>query len=127
MNSGMIVDFGSWKVHIQYDPQIDRLCFHFRRRSGPGFYEYFGYSETDGHVCHRVEEGSLPPSDLGPAMSLDPSAAQALMEALWKHGIRPKDYTDGDKLALVNKHLDDLRTLLFTSDVQRKADEARQV
>lgn len=49
-----------------------------------------------------------------PTMSFDAIAAQDLMDQLWQCGIRPSEGSgSAGQLAAVQKHLEDMRTLVF--------------
>lgn len=57
-----------------------------------------------------VEEGHY----IAPAISLDTCEAQQLMDQLWQCGLRPTDGTgSAGALAATQKHLDDMRRLVF--------------
>ncbi len=51
---------------------------------------------------------------VAPAISLDQTSAQALMDSLWDCGIRPTEGSgSAGAMAAVQKHLEDMRTLVF--------------
>ena len=58
----------------------------------------------------KVEEGATPPI----AMSLSMEGAQALMDRLWKAGLRPTEGSgSAGALAATERHLVDMQTLVF--------------
>lgn len=55
--------------------------------------------------------------EIQPSFSLDPTDAQALMDDLWNCGLRPSEGTgSAGALAATQKHLEDMRTLVFKKD-----------
>ena len=61
-------------------------------------------------------ETSEPGSVMGePLMLLASEEAQSLMDELWNAGVRPGDVGSAGQLAAVQKHLEDMRALAFTS------------
>lgn len=51
---------------------------------------------------------------LEPSLSLEPEAAQTLMDDLWNCGIRPTEGTgSAGALAATQRHLEDMRKLVF--------------
>jgi hypothetical protein len=56
-----------------------------------------------------------------PTLELRPEAAQQLMDALWQCGLRPTEGTgSAGALAATQKHLDDMRALVFKSPLLTK-------
>ncbi len=61
-------------------------------------------------VLVKVEEGATPPV----AMRLEHIEAQALMDRLWKAGLRPTEGSgSAGALAATEHHLKDMQTLVF--------------
>ncbi len=59
---------------------------------------------SEGDLCLRQE----------PTFELSQDVAQQLMDELWNCGLRPTEGTGGaGSLAAVNRHLEDMRTLVF--------------
>lgn len=70
------------------------------------------YGTAEPIIFKRVE-GLFRP-DPPPTVSLEPQAAQKLMDDLWDCGIRPSEGTgSAGQLAAVQKHLEDFRTIAF--------------
>lgn len=59
----------------------------------------------------RLKEDEVAPA---PTMSLNDTAAQQLMDELWRCGVRPRDGTgSAGSLAATEKHLADMRSVAF--------------
>lgn len=70
------------------------------------------YGTAEPIVFKRNEELFQP--DPSPAVSLEPQAAQKLIDDLWDCGLRPSEGTgSAGQLAAVQKHLEDFRTIVF--------------
>lgn len=66
--------------------------------------------EMETHVTKDLE--MFAPSC--PALTLNKTSAQQLMDDLWTCGLRPSEGTgSAGALAAVNRHLEDMRTLVF--------------
>ena len=49
-----------------------------------------------------------------PTAQIEPTQAQQLMDSLWNCGVRPSEGSgSAGQLAAVNRHLEDMRTLVF--------------
>jgi hypothetical protein len=81
-----------------------------------------------GYALHLAEEQGSRVNVYGPVtvVSTDRNAAMAepmlrlseedaaqLMDALWRAGVRPSDVGSPGQLAATQKHLEDMRTLVF--------------
>ncbi len=57
------------------------------------------------------------PIRLEPTFSLEPEAAQQLMDELWRAGLRPTEGSgSAGQLASTLKHLEDMRSLVFKKE-----------
>lgn len=55
-----------------------------------------------------------------PTLSLHPDEAQTLMDELWRAGLRPTEgQGSAGQLVAVQRHLEDMRTLVFTHPTQK--------
>ena len=70
-----------------------------------------------GHVVEvgsvkfvKHKHGSCVPLD--DALELSDATAQALMDGLWRIGIRPTEHGSAGQLAAVEKHLNDMRAIV---------------
>lgn len=69
----------------------------------------------------KVEEGATPPV----AMRLEHLEAQALMDRLWKAGLRPTEGSgSAGSLSATQDHLKDMRTLVFEKSTPEATPEA---
>lgn len=73
---------------------------------------------VDASVGVSVELKKLEEKDQcraqAPLISLTPAEAQALVDELWQAGIRPTEGSgSAGQLAAVNRHLEDMRTIVF--------------
>ncbi len=67
-------------------------------------------------VFEKIEEGATPPV----AISLSDIQAQALMDRLWKAGLRPTEGSgSAGALAATERHLVDMQTLVFDGPERR--------
>lgn len=74
----------------------------------------YGLAQYDGRpmVMKQRDPGTV----LEPSLSISPQAAQTLMDDLWHAGFRPTEGTGSTgALAATQRHLDDMRTLVFRS------------
>lgn len=56
-----------------------------------------------------------------PSFTLEPEQAQELFNGLWQLGYRPKDGTgNSGHVAAIERHLEDMRTLVFKGDKDKK-------
>ena len=61
----------------------------------------------DAKECEMIE----------PMVTIDPQAAQGLMDSLWDCGLRPSEGSgSAGALAATQRHLDDMRRLVFKSE-----------
>lgn len=68
-------------------------------------------------VLERMEEAVANP----PSFMLDDQAAQTLMDDLWHCGLRPTEGAgSAGAMRAVERHLEDMRTLVFKSNVQTR-------
>jgi hypothetical protein len=78
----------------------------FDRNAGP----FFAFAEP---VTMRTREG---PTHIPPALSLQNSTAQQLMDELWRCGLRPSEGSgSAGSLAATECHLTDMRALAFAA------------
>jgi hypothetical protein len=61
----------------------------------------------------EVEPGQLGPLD--PLLTLTHADATALIDELWRAGVRPSEHGSAGQLAATEKHLQDMRRLVFES------------
>ena len=92
------------EVHVNPNPVADQIDFYIR--------------ENDAWVVNMTletkDEGSRKPK----AFSLDTMEAQALMDRLWKAGLRPTEGSgSAGALAATERHLRDLQKLAFPEDM----------
>lgn len=67
-------------------------------------------------ICERIENPALAHE---PSFQMSLDAAQTLMDDLWHAGLRPTEGTgSAGALRAVERHLEDMRTLVFKSKTQ---------
>lgn len=67
--------------------------------------------------CPQYGEGGFVPP---PTFSLEPEAAQQLIDELWRSGLRPTEGTgSAGSLAATERHLEDMRALVFKTQPKR--------
>ncbi len=72
----------------------------------------------------EVEEGAIPPV----VVSLSSIEAQALMDWLWKAGLRPTEGSGSvGALAATERHLKDMQTLVFKREPETKPELYRKI
>ena len=63
-------------------------------------------------ILERIEDPAMAPC--GPSFQISTDAAQTLMDDLWHAGLRPTEGTgSAGALRAVERHLEDMRTLVF--------------
>lgn len=71
-------------------------------------------SAAIGFTLVPIEDGEY----VAPATHLDQNEAQALIDSLWAAGLRPSEGSgSAGALAATQRHLDDMRTLVFKGAV----------
>lgn len=89
--------------HAQYSPAHNRFLLYITENSG-----------KERFVCRPLV---FDKRNLGevfePAVSLDDIDARQLMDSLWAAGVRPTNVGSSGQLAATEKHLEDMRTLVF--------------
>jgi len=78
--------------------------------------EHIAIAEPIKMKTYRTKDLSMFNTEL-PALVLDKTKAQQLMDDLWTCGLRPSEGTgSAGALAAVTRHLEDMRTLVFKGD-----------
>jgi len=97
-----------WTIKIvDVGYRFTRDVFIFRRTLGGT-----EFIQGDGAGLFVAEGEAIPPK---PAIQLDPEALQALADELARTGYKPqKGFVEG-KLNATEKHLEDMRKLVFTT------------
>lgn len=91
------------KIHAHWDWCSQRIEMRLVTDTGPQLM-------AAQAVWSPIEEGCRIP----PAFELDTLMAQQLMDQLWQCGLRPTEGTgSAGALAATQKHLDDMRKLVF--------------
>jgi len=71
------------------------------------------HSVTPSEMCCETSDNDI--------LSLEPEAAEQLMDELWACGIRPSNGEGSTgQLAAVNRHLEDMKKLVFDYSVQKR-------
>lgn len=63
----------------------------------------------------RVEDPTTPQGAayIAPMLTLSPDDARGLMDELWRAGVRPTEHGSPGQLAATERHLEDMRRLVF--------------
>jgi hypothetical protein len=106
----------SSRLHVRVTREavfFDRLDVHMARiETNNGSRAVFLAKPIQFEEQPVDENVALSPHE--PAVSLTPEQAQRLMDELWHVGLRPTEGTgSAGQLAAVQKHLDDMRALVF--------------
>lgn len=81
---------------------------------GPFILKTLSTEEKEDRLCN---------DDSSNILTLEPQAAEQLMDELWACGIRPSNGEGSTgQLAAVNSHLYDMKKLVFDYSVQKKED-----
>ena len=108
---------GNWERYVGRDTKIiawpnmhsGMIDVMMATRNGP---DYAWYSVGKPLEFVRCDERSAEPRT--PTMTLDPQAAQLLMDQLWSVGLRPTEGTgSAGSLAATQHHLADMRRIAF--------------
>ena len=101
--------------------QVRAIKNHFRRNDLSLFIDDVPTSRGQPYrigssiVFREASSDDLFKTDIcPPPVTLEPDAAQKLMDDLWDCGLRPSEGSgSAGQLAAVQKHLEDFRTMLF--------------
>lgn len=107
-------------VHVEFSPwNGDAYALRLMHRDGNG-----------QHSCAMplTMQVHTPRNFIDPFVRLDASAAQQLMDGLWRAGVRPVDAKAGDaQVAAIQAHLADMRRIAFDHFLTKPAEqEARK-
>jgi hypothetical protein len=95
------------------------LEWQIERKLGRGVYEVRGaQAQPSGMIAvfglptiHTIEPGDAGPVD--PFLELNTDDATALMDELWRAGVRPSEHGSPGQLKATERHLEDMRRLVF--------------
>lgn len=100
----------TWKVYARYEDFADRLVIAAAHRDHMGMRSFIQAPLTlrTYDECARIED-----ADVDLMRDMDGQAfLQAMLEAAWEIGLRPKDFADHkNELTAVRYHLEDMRML----------------
>ncbi len=108
----------------------DFMKFHKRlwaiRKDWDRGIQFVLFERIGGKISHSTSISMYTPSEkelgniIEPTFSLQPEEAQELMDNLWELGFRPSEGTgSAGALAATQRHLEDMRKLVFEKDVSK--------
>jgi len=72
-------------------------------------------------VFEVIDQNTYQGQELAPTFSLQPSAAQELMDELWRCGLRPTaGHGSAGAIAATERHLEDMRALVFKTPAPKR-------
>lgn len=100
-----------WRCHLGYRPEIHGYEF-WLSSDGPGKTQLrlskFEFEQWDAGAGYLTPPETIPIIDMGMA-----GALQAIVDAAWEIGVKPKAAFSGGELGAANRHLEDMRALAF--------------
>jgi len=103
-----MISFGKYRFGIQQDFGTFRTQVALWEELPDGRRAAFIWEKRQFTV---IESGAMMPE--GAVIPLEGSTLQAMMDALWEYGIRPKERRFDNEMTLLNAHLEDMRRLVF--------------
>jgi len=108
--------FGEWNVFVRRDYYRPDSIEVYLRRYVDGGSEYI--ESDDGKLTsHFFKEGHAPVKEdggpLDPTFRMTDKMFQAIFEALWEFGLRPKSRRFEQETDLMKAHLEDMRRIAF--------------
>ena len=102
-------EFGEWELMVGDDFNYSApiaVLWKFEKPDG----RKFAFCWNDGSV-KEVPHGETAPKEA--ILKLSNTILQAMMDGLWKRGLRPKDRRYEMEIELKDQHLQDMRRLVF--------------
>lgn len=117
----MIQELPIAKARVVHEAMVDKFGVHIMTGWHPARTEHL--MPLSPLAVQTVEHGGLTPND--PAFFMTRPSAEALLQALWDAGLRPKEtpITDESKsvIAAKNEHISDLRRIIFKEQLSPEA------